>query len=102
MINAKLEDIIQQKVYGVKPLFKNDDELPKTRFLVVSYSKRSPILEQISKFENLFFIDVNKKLKETSHHNIVPEWGHVTRTSIVATLSLIRYRNKIKRSILQI
>ena len=90
MVNAKLEEIIQQKVYGVKPLYENKIKVPRTRILIMSYSERSPIAIKIAKDENIFYINVNKKLKETEHANLFLDWSQRSRTAIVASLSLIR------------
>ena len=90
MVNAKLEEIIQQKVYGVKPLYENKIKVPRTRLLIMSYSERSPIAIKIAKDENIFYINVNKKLKDTNHANLFLDWSQRSRTAIVATLSLIR------------
>ena len=90
LVNAKIEEIINQKVYGVKPLFENNMKAQRTRFLIMSYSERSPIAVRISKDENIFTINVNKKLKEIEQTNLVLGWGKHSRTAIVASLSLIR------------
>ena len=90
MVNAKIEEIINEKVYGVKPLYDNKIKAERNRILILSYSERSPIAIRISKDENLFYLNINKKLKDTQQANLLLGWGKQSRTALVTSLSLIR------------
>ena len=90
MVNAKIEEIVNEKVYGVKPLYDNKIKAERNRILILSYSERSPIAVRISKDENLFYLNINKKLKDTQQANLLLGWGKQSRTALVTSLSLIR------------
>ena len=90
MVNAKIEEIINEKVYGVKPLYENKPKYQRNRILILSYSERSPIAGRISKDEKIFYTNINKKLRETQETNLLLGWGKHSRTAIIASLSIIR------------
>ena len=74
----------------MKPLYENKPKSQRNRILILSYSERSPIAGRISKDENIFYTNVNKKLRETQEKNLLLGWGKHSRTAIITSLSLIR------------
>lgn len=55
----------------------------------MTYSQDSLLLDLIARDEEIFLVDVNKKLAEHSP-DLLLYWSRVTRTSLLTALSLIR------------
>ena len=90
IVHRKLEDIIFNKVNGQEDLF--DDihkKITRTKFLIVSYSEQSSLVQHMGLQDTIFMVDINQKIKD---HNPSLDiyWGKVSRTNIATALSLIR------------
>ena len=62
MVNAKLEEIIQEKVYGAKPLYKIPSETRRNKILIITYSARSSLVSEIATNSDIFQFNVGRKL----------------------------------------
>ena len=90
IVHRKLEDIIFNKVNGQEDLFEEiHKKVARTKFLIVSYSKQSSLVQHLGLEDTIFMVDINQKIKD---HNPSLDiyWGKVSRTNTATALSLIR------------
>ena len=68
-----------------------NSRLGRTNFLFLTYSNQSLLMDLIARDEEIFFIDVNRKLREHSPDKMdVKGLSDVSRTVVVTALSLMR------------
>ena len=74
------------KVYGEQNLFEMKNKVARNRFLIISYSTESRIVEELSRNKKIFLVNAGQKLEETEREGLQLDWRKKPSTATVISL----------------
>ena len=77
-------------MYGEQNLFDMKNKVARNRFLIISYSTESLIVEELAKNKAIFLVNAGQKLEETGMEGLQLDWQKKpSAATVISLLNLV-------------